>query len=213
MYKNISVTISLEQAAFILWWRMFNRSWQKHRNIETLTCEVLEKFLKGQHVMRHQKGYWNGIWSDMFTKTTFLRYVKGPGGIVGVTLKPNVVKKWANAFPLPHRCWKILTICEKNQYQSHKNFTKKKQKGEEKAMKMIKLASERIWRSPLIPFREISKVLSTYIQDMLPIKTWMFTTPSRLDRSSDKSSRQAGQMDFIHLLRMKPWPWNQARNL
>ena len=43
--------------------------------------------------MRHQKGYWNGIWSDMFTKTTFLRYVKGPGGIVGVTLKPNVVKK------------------------------------------------------------------------------------------------------------------------
>ena len=30
-------------------------------------------------------------------------------------------------------------------------------------MKVIELALERLWRSTLIPFREISKVLSTYI--------------------------------------------------
>ena len=116
-------------------------------------------------------------------------------------------------FTLPHRYWKISTIWEKKQDQSHKNFIKKKQKWEEKAIKMIKLASERFWKSALIPFREISKVLSTYIQDMLPIKRWMFTTPSRLDRSSNQSSRQACQMDFIHLLWIKSWPRNQARNL
>ena len=80
-------------------------------------------------------------------------------------------------------------------------------------MKMIELASERLWRSALIPFRKTSKVLSTYIYDMLPIKKWVFTSPSRLDRSSDQSSRQAGQMDFIHLLKMKSWTWNQVRNL
>ena len=31
------------------------------RNMETLPCEVLEKFMKGEHVIRHQEGYWNGI--------------------------------------------------------------------------------------------------------------------------------------------------------
>ena len=38
------------------------------RNTETLPCEVLEKFMKGEHVMRHQEGYWNGIWSNMSLK-------------------------------------------------------------------------------------------------------------------------------------------------
>ena len=80
-------------------------------------------------------------------------------------------------------------------------------------MKMIELASERVWRSALIPFREISKDLSTYIQNMLPMKRGIITTASRLDRSSEESSRQAGQMDFIHQLRMKSRPRNQVRNL
>ena len=58
----------------------------------------------------------------------------------------------------------------KKQDQNHKNFIRKKQKGEKEAMKMIELVSEKLWGSALIPFRKISKVLSTYIQDMLPIK-------------------------------------------
>ena len=65
--------------------------------METLSCEVLEKFMKGEHVMRQQKDYRNGILSDMFIKTTFMRYGKGPGRIVGVTLQLNVVKKCANS--------------------------------------------------------------------------------------------------------------------
>ena len=38
------------------------------RNMETLPCEVLEKFMKGEPAMRHQEGYLNGIWSNMSLK-------------------------------------------------------------------------------------------------------------------------------------------------
>ena len=62
-------------------------------NMEKLPQEVLLKFMKGEHVMRHQQGNWNGMWSGMYIETTFMCYGKGPGGIVGVTLKPRVVKK------------------------------------------------------------------------------------------------------------------------
>ena len=41
----------------------------------------------------------------MYIETTFMRYGKGPGGIVVVTLKPGVVKKWANSL---HICTQIL---------------------------------------------------------------------------------------------------------
>ena len=63
------------------------------RNMETLPWEVLGKFMKGKYAMRHQEGNRNEIWSDIFIETTFMRYQKGPGGIVGVILNPNVVKK------------------------------------------------------------------------------------------------------------------------
>ncbi len=55
----------------------------------------MERLLNGEHVMRHNPGVWNGIWSDMFIETTFMRYGKGPGGLVGETLKPSTIKRWA----------------------------------------------------------------------------------------------------------------------
>jgi hypothetical protein len=33
--------------------------------------------------------------SDMFIETTFMRYGPGPGGIIGITLKPETLKTWA----------------------------------------------------------------------------------------------------------------------
>ena len=45
--------------------------------------------------MRHVPGIWNGIWSDMFIETTVIRYGHGPGGIIGITLKPETLKTWA----------------------------------------------------------------------------------------------------------------------
>ena len=38
------------------------------RSIERLPENVLKRFLNGEHVMRHNPGVWNGIWSDMETR-------------------------------------------------------------------------------------------------------------------------------------------------
>ena len=65
------------------------------RSMEKLPGEVLQHFLKGEHVMRHKAGIWNGMWSDMFIETTFMRYGHSAGGIVGITLNPNALKRWA----------------------------------------------------------------------------------------------------------------------
>ena len=63
------------------------------RSMEQLPENVLKRFLNGKHVMRHNPGVWNGIWSDI--ETTFMRYCKCPGGLVGVTIKASTVKRWA----------------------------------------------------------------------------------------------------------------------
>ncbi|CAH3177162.1 unnamed protein product [Porites lobata] len=63
--------------------------------MESLDSEVLSHFMKGQHVMHHIPGIWNGIWSDMYIETTFMRYGHAPGGIIGITLKPEALKTWA----------------------------------------------------------------------------------------------------------------------
>ena len=65
------------------------------RAIENLPDKMLPYFLKGKHVMRHMNGLWNGIWSDMFIESTFMRYGHGKTGIVGITLKPETLKTWA----------------------------------------------------------------------------------------------------------------------
>ena len=63
--------------------------------MESLPDELLQEFMKGNHVMRHIRGLWNGIWSDMFIESTFMRYGHEAGGLVGLTLKPAAVTAWA----------------------------------------------------------------------------------------------------------------------
>ena len=62
--------------------------------MENLPPHVLCHFLKGEHVAHHIKGISNGIWSDMFIETTFMRYGHGSVGIIGITLKPEALKVW-----------------------------------------------------------------------------------------------------------------------
>ena len=100
------------------------------RNMETLPCEVLEKFMIGEHVMRHQEGYCNGIWSDMVIQTAFIRYRKVPGGIVGVTLQPNVVKKWANSLHITTQVLKDLDSMREKARPKSQKFHKKRSKRE-----------------------------------------------------------------------------------
>jgi hypothetical protein len=74
---------------------MYDGKVVENNRLEQLPDEVLRKFLRGDHVMRHNPGLWNGIWSDMYIETTFMRYGHGPGGIVGITLKQSLRKRLA----------------------------------------------------------------------------------------------------------------------
>ncbi|XP_064094761.1 uncharacterized protein LOC135207056 [Macrobrachium nipponense] len=65
------------------------------RSMEKLSGPVLQDFLQGKHVTRHQPGLWNAIWTDMFIESTFMRFGHSPGGIIGITLKPSTLKRWA----------------------------------------------------------------------------------------------------------------------
>ena len=56
-------------------------------------------------MMRHKAGIWNAIWSDMFTEMTFMRYGHGPGGLIGITLCPSALKRWALSL---HTCSRFL---------------------------------------------------------------------------------------------------------
>ena len=41
---------------------------------KNISGDIFNKFMKGKHVMRHQKGLWNGIQSDMMIETTYMKY-------------------------------------------------------------------------------------------------------------------------------------------
>ena len=54
------------------------------RAIENLPNNILLYYQKGKHVKIYS--LWNGIWSDMFMESTFMRYGHGQAGIVGAIL-------------------------------------------------------------------------------------------------------------------------------
>ena len=73
--------------------------------MSSLQKEVLDRFMMGNHVRRHKEGYRNSKWSFMCMETTFIHHGKGSVGIVGVTLKPGVLKKSADSLDI---CTQIL---------------------------------------------------------------------------------------------------------
>ena len=87
------------------------------RSMEKLPSPVLKDFLQGQHVMRHQPGLWNAIWSDMYIESTFMRYGHSPGGIIGITLKPSTLKRWALSL---HLCSQIVKDVSEMKDESRK---------------------------------------------------------------------------------------------
>lgn len=74
------------------------------RSMELLPPHIQSYFLEGQHITRHISGIWNGLWSDQFIESTFMKYGHSAGGIIGITLKPNALKIWALS---RHICCKI----------------------------------------------------------------------------------------------------------
>ena len=44
---------------------------------------------------RHNCGIWNGVWSDQFIDSSFMRFGHSTGGIIRFTLKAKALKIWA----------------------------------------------------------------------------------------------------------------------
>ena len=64
-------------------------------SMEHLPDDLLPELLKGKHVMRHNRGIWNVICSDMSVESTFMMYGHQAGGLRGLALKPSAVTRWA----------------------------------------------------------------------------------------------------------------------
>ena len=83
--------------------------------MQALPDDILQEFMKGNHVMRHNPGLWNGIWSDMFIETTFMRYGHEAGGLVGLTMQPSAVSRWALSLHVCSQLRRDLTSMKESQ--------------------------------------------------------------------------------------------------
>ena len=79
------------------------------RMMEKLPNAFVDPFMRGEHVVYLQEGWWNGIWSDMSIESTYMKMGKGPSGIIGITSNQRSVKIWANGH---HLCGHLLAELE-----------------------------------------------------------------------------------------------------
>ena len=107
------------------------------RSSEAMPDEICRQFLQGEHVTRHLAGVWNGMWTDMMIEATFMRYGKGPRGLIGITLKPNAMKTWALSL---HICCRIQK--DIREMTQHEMSTRNRHKEEMKS-RMLSDANDR----------------------------------------------------------------------
>ena len=75
-------------------------------SIECLPVDMFKGLVEGNHVMRHKKGIWNGISSDMFIESTFMRYGHSKTAAIGTTLKPDKQRFGHSAVMSVESCFK-----------------------------------------------------------------------------------------------------------
>jgi hypothetical protein len=62
--------------------------------MQKLKGDILERLMEGDHVQHHKQGIFNGMCTDMFIETTFIRYEHGPRGLTGLTMNQSAVDCW-----------------------------------------------------------------------------------------------------------------------
>ena len=62
------------------------------RCLEKLPNTLLNWFLEGKNVVHLPDGLWNGIWSDMSIKSTYMKIEKDPKGLISQTTQEKAVK-------------------------------------------------------------------------------------------------------------------------
>ena len=67
------------------------------RSVTWLPADILDKFCHGEQSLYQVAGLINGMWSDMYIETTWMRKGHGPGGIIGITEHPQVMAMWVHS--------------------------------------------------------------------------------------------------------------------
>ena len=114
---------------------------------------VFEQFMKGEHVLRHREGIWNGIWSDMMIETSYMKFGKGPSGIIGQTTKPRTLQIWAKS---QHTCSEILQSLDSIREKDESTITNHKEEtvGRMKADEIDKVKLQNFLQTCLHPLQD-----------------------------------------------------------
>lgn len=67
------------------------------RSMTRLAPEIEEKFIKGEQTMHHMDGVWNGMPTDQFIETTWMRKGHGPEGVIGNTQNAQTMATWVHS--------------------------------------------------------------------------------------------------------------------
>ncbi len=84
---------------------------------QSLPENILEAFLRGEHVCRHNSGTWNAVFLDQFGEQTYIRYGKAKGGLVGKSLSSEQVSEWV----LSHHVCNSLSLAMDNMFDDKEN--------------------------------------------------------------------------------------------
>lgn len=135
-------------------WNYFRYGIVYIMKMSKMPMELLKHFLNREHVMRHQPGIWNGIWSDMMIETTMMRYGHGPNGVIGITFNQKALERWALSMHISSQLQKDLQELES------KHNTKQANTHKEEGKSRIKSDGE--------DRRKIRDMLSTCISPLNP---------------------------------------------
>ena len=117
------------------------------RSMAAMPGDVRQHFMNGEHTMHHNPGLFNGIWSDMAIKTTFMRYGHGQRGIIGITLRPETLKTCAYSL---HACNTVVSHLDAMSTQEqHKPLSQTHHKEETKAPIQTDAKDKKVLRDKL----------------------------------------------------------------
>ena len=109
--------------------------------------------MKGEHVLRHREGIWHGIWSDMMIETSYMKFGKGPSGIIGQKTKPRTLQIWAKS---QHTYSEILQSMDSIREKDESTITNHKEEtvGRMKADEIDKVKLQNFLQTCLHPLQD-----------------------------------------------------------
>ena len=152
-----------------------------------------EKVIKGEQTMHHIDGLWNGMPTDQFIETTWMRKCHGPDGIIGDTQNAQAMATW---------------VLSRNDAQTLTNDLRRMTGGSDSAQIMHKEADTFCIQRDAEDRNSIRKTLETCIDPMDPdshedgvllnISTGQIAQPEVIvDRSLEISKEQLNDFETM----------------